>query len=74
MTEITILIVHIGLAVHSMALGSPEDCSAALLKISDARHELSAMGDGGDTWAQCVPTGQRTLTRSLRPHARPERT
>lgn len=73
MTEITILIVHIGLASYGLAVGSPEDCSAALLKVSDARSELSEMGDGGEVWSQCMPTGQYTLTRSLRPRARPER-
>jgi len=61
-------LIHIGATTYTVTLPSQAGCSDALLIVSDARHELSAMGDGGEVWAQCHLTG--LLSASMRPRAR----
>jgi hypothetical protein len=67
-TFFTILLIHIGATTYTVTLPSQAECSDALLIVSDARHELSAMGDGGEVWAQCHRTN--LLSASMRPRAR----
>lgn len=67
-TFFTILWVHVGAASYSVTLPSQAECSDALLVISGAADELSALGDGGEVWAQCHRTDR--LSSSMRPRAR----
>lgn len=67
-TFFTILLIHVGAASYSVTLPSQAECSDALLIVSDAADELSALGDGGEVWAQCHRTGR--LSASMRPRAR----
>ena len=67
-TFFTILLIHIGATTYTVTLPSQAECSDALLIISDARHELSDMGDKGEVWAQCQRTS--LLSASMRPRAR----
>lgn len=67
-TFFTILLIHVGTASYSVTLPSQAECSDALLIVSDAADELSALGDGGEVWAQCHRTDH--LSSSMRPRAR----
>lgn len=67
-TYFTILLIHIAATTYTVTLLSQAECSDALLIISDARHELSDMAGGGETWAQCHRTN--LLSASMRPKAR----
>lgn len=67
-TFFTLLLIHIGSTTYTVTLPSQAECSDALLIVSDARHELSDMGGGGETWAQCHRTS--LLSVSMRPRAR----
>jgi len=67
-TFFTILLVHVGTTSYSVTLPSQAECSDALLIVSDAADELSALGDGGEVWAQCHRTD--LLSASMRPRAR----
>jgi hypothetical protein len=64
----TILLIHVGAASYSVTMPSQAECSDALLIVSDAADELSALGDGGEVWAQCHKTD--SLSASVRPRAR----
>ena len=67
-TFFTLLLIHIGATTYTVTLPSQAECSDALLIVSDARHELSDMGGGGEVWAQCHRTN--LLSASMRPRAR----
>ena len=54
-TFFTILLIHIGATTYTVTLPSQAECSDALLIISDARLELSDMGDGGEVWGPMPP-------------------
>jgi hypothetical protein len=73
MTYITVILIHVGLVTYTMPLVSQEACSQALLDVHNAAPELSERAGGVEVWAQCKVTSEQTLSRSLRPVARPER-
>ena len=73
MTNITVILIHVGLVTYTMPLVSQEACGQALLDVHNAAPDLSERAGGVEVWAQCKVTSEQTLSRSLRPVARPER-